>query len=155
MARDDRGAADPVIRPPDSDDIDALADLFSELDSDPYFHPHEMDRSTAKAIAEHRGRDVYLVAWDGERAVAYGMLRGWDDGHEVPSLGVAVRASQESRGYGQAMMAALHAEARDRGATAVRLRVHPDNLRAQRLYELLGYREMGVDRDEIVMRLRL
>ena len=155
MARGDRRAADPVIRPPDSDDIDALADLFAELESDRYFHPHELDRPTARAIAEHRGRDVYLVAWEGERAVAYGMLRGWDDGYEVPSLGVAVRASQESRGYGQAMIAALHVEARNKGANAVRLRVHPDNLRAQRLYELFGYREVGVDRDEIVMRLRL
>jgi len=145
----------PIIRKPDSGDIEAVTDLFIELDSDPYFHPHEMDRSTAEAIAGYRGRDVYLVAWDGERAVAYGMLRGWDEGFAVPALGVAVVATAVGRGLGQAMMAALHREARRRGSTAVRLRVHPDNVRARRLYALVGYREVGVERGEIVMTLSL
>jgi RimJ/RimL family protein N-acetyltransferase len=49
------------------------------------------------------------------------------------------------------MMVALHAEARRRGADRVRLRVHPDNVRARRLYETLGYEYQGEDRGELAM----
>ena len=79
------------------------------------------------------------------------MLRGWDEGYAVPSLGIAVRTSAQGRGLGRLMMAHLHAEAGRRGATVVRLRVHPDNVRARRLYESLGYAYAGEDRGELVM----
>jgi hypothetical protein len=49
------------------------------------------------------------------------------------------------------MMANLHAEARQRGATVLRLRVHPDNVRARHLYESLGYVYAGEERGELVM----
>ena len=49
------------------------------------------------------------------------------------------------------MMNHLHAEARRRGADRVRLRVHPDNVAARRLYESLGYVRTGEDRGELVM----
>jgi hypothetical protein len=79
------------------------------------------------------------------------MLRGWDEGYPVPSLGIAVRTSDHGRGLGRTMMEHLHVEARRRGATVVRLRVHPDNTKARRLYESLGYAYAGKDRDELVM----
>jgi hypothetical protein len=53
------------------------------------------------------------------------------------------------------MMAHLHAEAGRRGATVVRLRVHPENVRARRLYESLGYAYAGDERGEFVMLLDL
>ena len=36
----------------------------------------------------------------------------------------------------------------------IRLRVHPDNVRARRLYDSLGYAYTGVDRGEFVRRQR-
>ena len=52
-------------------------------------------------------------------------------------------------------MLRLHEAAWQRGAPKIRLRVHPDNELARRLYESLGYREAGVERDEILMFLEL
>ena len=49
------------------------------------------------------------------------------------------------------MIEALHAAARGRGASRVRLRVHRDNTVARRLYESIGYRYDGEDRGELVM----
>jgi ribosomal protein S18 acetylase RimI-like enzyme len=94
---------------------------------------------------------VYLIGRVGKVPVAYGMLRGWDDGFDVPSVGVAVRSDCEHRGFGRAMMRALHAAARKASASTVRLRVHPQNTRALALYRFMGYREAGLERGEILM----
>ena len=52
-------------------------------------------------------------------------------------------------------MAALEGIARERGAGQIRLRVHRDNMPARRLYASLGYREIGVERGELLMMLDL
>lgn len=67
------------------------------------------------------------------------MLRGWDEGCEIPSLGIAVRKDSQGHGYGRLMMAHLHTEARERGAERVQVRVHSDNVTARRLYESLRF----------------
>ncbi len=114
-----------------------------------------MTYTEASRICALRGKDVYLIGTVGDVGVAYGMLRGLDEGFLVPSLGIGIRHDREGRGYGRAMMAALHDAARATGADRVRLRVHPDNTRAAALYRSVGYRETGMDRNEIVMILDL
>jgi ribosomal protein S18 acetylase RimI-like enzyme len=134
---------------------DELAELFASIDSD-YFHPHPFTRVEAERIVNYSGRDIYLVHSDASgRPVAYGMLRGWDEGYTIPSLGIGVRSDAYGQGHGRRMMEALHAAARERGAPSIRLRVHPDNARARGLYDSLGYREAGRERGEILMVLEL
>lgn len=143
-----------TIRAARPKEAEALLELLEAL-AGSHFYPHPFDRENAERIASYRGQDVYLVAWEDSRPVAYGLLRGWDAGYAIPSLGVAVRPDCEGRGYGKAMLIALHQAARAKGATAVRLRVHPDNVRARRLYDLFGYRAAGEERGETVMFLKL
>ena len=131
-------------------DVQALAEVFSDID-ETFFRQHPFTRDEAERIANQAGRDTYAILVEDGRAVAYGMLRGWDERYAVPSLGIAVRTRAQGRGLGRLMMAHLHAEAGRRGATVVRLRVHPDNVRARRLYESLGYAYAGEDNDELVM----
>jgi len=131
-----------------------LADVFTDID-EAFFRPHPFTRDEARHIAGDSGRETYALLVDNDRAVAYGMLRGWAEGYPIPTLGIAVRSSDQGRGLGRLMMAHLHAEARRRGATVIRLRVHPDNTRAMRLYESLGYAYAGVDRGELVMAGRI
>jgi GNAT superfamily N-acetyltransferase len=128
----------------------ALAETFSDID-ETFFRPHPFTGDEAGLIASYVGRDVYALLFDEERPVAYGFLRGSDEGYPVPSLGIAVRSSAQGRGLGRLMMAHLHAEAGRRGATVVRLRVHPDNVKARRLYESCGYAYAGADRGELLM----
>jgi [ribosomal protein S18]-alanine N-acetyltransferase len=133
----------------------ALAELFAAI-QDERFHPHALTREEADRLAAYRGRDVYAVLEAGDgRFVAYGLLRGWDEGYAVPSLGIAVRAGERGRGHGRRMMHWLATEARRRGADRIRLRVDPGNTPARRLYEQLGYEPIGEERGEIVMVLEL
>ena len=132
----------------------ALAELFTAIDTR-FFRPHGMTVDDAHRIATTPSLDLFAILFDDTRPVAYGMLRGWSEGYTTPSLGVAVRVDAQHHGYGRAMMEHLHAEARVRGAHRVRLRVHPNNLRARRLYESMSYAYDGEDRDELVMTLEL
>ena len=120
-----------------------------------FFHPHPLDSAAAERICEYEGEDLYYVAKVGERIVGYGLLRGWDEGYEVPSLGICVGHDARSEGMGELLMRFLHSAARARGAKFVRLRVHPLNLPAKRLYERLGYRFDGVEGGDDVGTLNL
>ncbi len=121
---------------------EALAEFFAALQEagdEPFFHPHPLTAEQAGRLVRHGGRDLYCVATAAGRVLAYGLLRGWDEGYEVPSLGIAVHPNARGSGLGRAFLLYLHAAARARGARRVRLRVYPGNTAARRLYESLGY----------------
>ncbi len=131
-------------------DVEALADVFGDIDAT-FFRPHPFTRAEARAIADRTGPDAYVLLFDDGRPVAYGMLRGWNEGYATPSLGIATRTDSQRRGFGRLLMQHLHDLARRQGAKNVRLRVHPDNTKARRLYESLAYEYAGRDRGELVM----
>lgn len=119
-----------------------LADFFTALQrsgAEAHFHPHPLDGEAARRIASYNGRDLYYVLLQGSRVLGYGMLRGWDEGYTIPSLGIAIHPVSRGMGYGKLVMEFLHAAARSRGATRIRLKVHPENQVAVRLYTQLGY----------------
>lgn len=115
-----------------------LADLAANGD-DAFFHPHGGDQATLRSLANDPGRDVHLLMVHLGDVVAYGLLRGWNEGFEVPSLGIAVHPSSRRHGVGRLMMEHLETIARLRGATVIRLRVRSDNHDARRVYEHRGY----------------
>ena len=122
---------------------DAVSRFFASLSLDAEamatFHPHPFTPQQASVIAHYRGRDYYGAMLIGDEMVAYGMLRGWDEGFEVPSLGIVVSASHRGLGLGRGMMDHLHAVARDRGAHTIRLKVYKSNAVAAQLYRRMGY----------------
>jgi [ribosomal protein S18]-alanine N-acetyltransferase len=119
------------------------------------FHPHPLTIDQAAQLVRYSGRDLYYLVIDGRRVLAYGMLRGWDEGYEVPSLGIAVDPRARGRGLGLCLMHFLHFAARQRGARAVRLTVGRANYSAIRLYERLGYRFEPRGADELLGKLAL
>lgn len=121
----------------------ALTELFSRISADVasrHFHPHAFQAEDARRICAHEGEDRYMGVFVDRHCVAYGMLRGWDEGFDVPSLGIYVDVLARGRGVSTLLMQHLHVVARLSGAPAVRLKVYPDNTRARALYEGLGYR---------------
>jgi [ribosomal protein S18]-alanine N-acetyltransferase len=104
-----------------------------------FFAPHPFDEAELQRRVHYRGLDHYSVVVLGSRVCGYGLLRGWDEGFTVPSLGLAIHPAARGRGLAELLMVFLHAVARHRGAQRVRLRVQPDNTRALALYRRLGY----------------
>lgn len=120
----------------------ALRQFFSVIkdsEDEEFFHPHPFDMLSADRISSYSGHDLYYALCHGNRIIGYGMLRGWDAGYEIPSLGIIIHP--EMRGYqlGSLFMKFLHISARLRGAKKIRLKVYPENRQALALYQKLGY----------------
>jgi ribosomal-protein-alanine N-acetyltransferase len=128
-------------------DCDALAAFFATIGSDDdvtaFFHPHPFTREQATSICG-RGpglRDLYFVATEGgsHDIVGYAMLRGWDEGFDIPSFGVCVRPDRQGVGLGRLLLEHAVGAARIAGATRMMLKVHRDNAAARRVYESTGF----------------
>ncbi len=140
-------------------DLSPVLTLFFESltanRDDVVFHPHPFTAGEATRLCSYTGQDLYLVAVSDGTVLAYGLLRGWDEGYEIPSLGIAVHPSARGTGLGASFMQYLHAAATTRGAKAIRLKVYADNLRAKALYERLGYRSAGESDGQLLYTLAL
>jgi ribosomal protein S18 acetylase RimI-like enzyme len=122
--------------------VAALAVFFEVLrksGDDAYFHPHPLTDDEARAHVGYRGADLYYGVTDASVVLAYGMLRGWDEGYKVPSLGIAVHPNFRGTGVADLLMRFLHLAALLKGSDQIRLTVDVNNVRAVRLYERLGY----------------
>jgi [ribosomal protein S18]-alanine N-acetyltransferase len=113
-----------------------------------WFHPHPFSVAYLRELSTSDKRDTYLVALWGKQVVAYGMLRGWDEGYKVPSLGLAVHPDFRKQSLGRMMMLVLQAAARLRGARQIRLKVYKSNVGARKLYKSLGYRLSSFNEEE-------
>ena len=135
------------IEPLSEANLDELDAMFQAVDSTTF---HHATREAANRFLAER-RDIHVLGRANGEVVAFGMLRGWEEGYDVPSLGLVVRRDAEGKGHGRSMMTALERMARGRGASQIRLRVHPRNARARHLYEKCGYRVAGEERGETLM----
>lgn len=127
------------LSPPLQTRLTAFFDALTASGDDRWFHPHPFTSEEAARWCAYQGRDLYYAAATKDAVLAYGMLRGWDEGYEIPSLGVAVHPEARGMGLARAFMGFLHTAAACRGARRIRLKVYPDNAPARRLYESLGY----------------
>jgi ribosomal-protein-alanine N-acetyltransferase len=128
---------------------EALAKFFEVLQAhgiEKQFHPHPLTAEVARDRANYCGNDLYFVLLEENDVKGYGMLRGWDEGYDVPSLGIAIHPDMHGEGLGRLLMDFLRIAALRRGAKKIRLRVYRDNTAAVALYRSLGY-ELTEDRD--------
>lgn len=86
---------------------------------------------------QENGRAVWLLAEQGGRTVGCGELLIYPHGAELANIFVV--ATHRGRGVGTTLLIVLLRLARYLGETAVEIGVIPDNDRARRLYERLGF----------------
>jgi [ribosomal protein S18]-alanine N-acetyltransferase len=115
-----------------------------------YFHPHQFSDDALDKLCRYQGKDLYYVVVEANNVLAYGLLRGWDEGYVIPSLGIAIHPELRGLGLSKAFMHFLHIAARRKGALQIRLKVYPDNIRAIRLYKSLGYIFQGIENQQMV-----
>jgi RimJ/RimL family protein N-acetyltransferase len=118
--------------------------------------------------AQHRtaladGRHAYFIARLKSEAVGFAIVRDWASPERVSHIKRIV-VSQPGRGHGKALLTKLvQVIFRDTAAHRIWLGVFPENERARRAYEAVGFQAEGVargnsffggvHRDELVMAL--
>jgi len=144
------------IRPLATGDTAALAEFFEALAADAeaanYFHPHPLTAGQAETLCRSMGtiRDGYVVAEIAGRIVGYSMLRGWDEGYEVPSWGGAVHPALRDAGIGKQLLIHAVDESRTRGAKRMRLTVYKSNARGVHVYQKIGFEFSEKDERSLV-----
>ena len=146
------------IRQPRDQDAPQLSTFFSSISADGddvLFHPHPLTVGEARRICTYTGQDLYYIIAENLDILGYGMLRGWDAGYTVPSLGIAIKHCARGTGLGALLMLFLHAAARRRGAQEVMLKVCKSNVTARKMYEKLGYKLVDAEGEYLVGSYRL
>lgn len=130
-----------------SSHVPALHRMLETFVSEPaakYFTPHSFELAALRRLAAHHGDDLYFLAFlqhpaENRALCGYGILRGWEEGFNVPSLGIVIHRDYRAIGLGRKFMLFLHSAAREKGANNVRLTVDAGNENALALYRSLGY----------------
>ena len=113
---------------------------------------------TRKTAEEALGRDDLFVMTEENRVVAVAIINQiqvdeykyatWKHAakdNEIMVLhGLAVDPLQKGKGYGRAFVAFYENYAKEHGCVALRMDTNVQNTRARRLYQSLGYEEIGV-----------
>lgn len=139
------------------------ADLDAIMDLERASFPSDAWSATAMAaeLASPHGR--YLVDDEDDRVVGYGGVRAVAGASDADIQTLALDPAVRGRGRGRALLRALLAEARRRGAREVFLEVRDDNPVAQALYRSEGFVEIARrpryyqpdDVDALIMQLTL
>lgn len=117
----------------------ATSQLMKENKEDlAFFHPHSDSCEEIRIIFANAIINIYAGVYIAGALVGYGMLRGWDDGFDVPSLGILIDRKWRGRGIFKMLMTYLHTSAKINGAEKVRLTVYETNP-AYEMYKNLGY----------------
>lgn len=123
--------------------VEQLKKFFEAINSPPYiddFSPHPFDSSNAERICKYQGKDKYCaILLNGEAVIGYGLLRGWDEGYEVPALGLCVLKEYHGKGLGKLLINFLETVSRMEGALNVMLKVKKNNEIAKKLYLSQGF----------------
>jgi ribosomal protein S18 acetylase RimI-like enzyme len=127
------------------------------------FDPFPLSAEQATRIAREPRKDLYYIAVARGQPIAMAMLRGFDEGYEIPSFGIFVDRHHQGEGIGRLLTERTIAEAQRIGCEAVRLSVYAGNPMAVGMYHSLGFVEQsreriqraGEERERIVMMLRL
>jgi len=114
-----------------------------------FFHPHPLNWESLKSIINKKNKDVYVIVFD-ERLIGYGILRGWDDGYEIPSLGILISKHFRGKGYSIPFMNYLHKISKERESNQIRLTVYKENKTAVSLYNKLGYVFSNKNENELI-----
>lgn len=124
-------------------DCNDLVCIFDAISKDPtirFFHPHEFTEDKAHEIAcLYSGQDLYFGFRVDFELAGYALLRGWDEGFQIPTLGIYLLEKWRGLGLGKVYLSALHDFAFQKGAKKVMLKVDSENFKAKDLYEKAGY----------------
>jgi len=124
-----------LVGPMHEDDIPEVQAIEKEI------FPTPWPRNAYYRELNHNRSAYYIVLRRDDQIVGYAGL--WKMSDEAHITTVGVRATEQGKGYGHALMAALIQRAYQLGSRWLTLEVRPSNEVAVRLYEKFGFKVIG------------
>jgi [ribosomal protein S18]-alanine N-acetyltransferase len=124
-----------LVGPMREDDIPQVQAIEKEI------FPTPWPRNAYYRELNHNRSAYYIVLRRDDQIVGYAGL--WKMSDEAHITTVGVRAGEQGKGYGHALMAALIQRAYQLGSRWLTLEVRPSNDVAVRLYEKFGFKVIG------------
>ena len=136
-----------AIRPLAIDDATALSS-FLQTQATGYarfFRPFSFDADAIVDVLANARQDVLMGLYWQDQVVGFFMLRGWNEGYDVPAFGILIDESY--RGCGLEMLSLETAKiiCRLRGASRMMIKMHPDNISAKGVARKTGFVQSGVE----------
>jgi len=104
----------------------------------------EYSESYLKKILTEKKMDKYFGLFLNNDLIGFYMLRGFDQGYQIPSYGVWISSKYSNKGL--STLTLFHAFSFCKlNIKTLMLKVHPDNVVAKKLYEKLGFIKTGID----------
>ncbi len=136
-----------TLRPLQVEDVANLLSLFvsQPVEYARFFSPFLFERATLSEILSKRVRDVYMGVFWLDQLVGFFMLRGWDEGYEVPTFGILI--DSDFRGFGLEMLSLEAAKiiSELRGASRLMIKMHPSNISAKGVARKIGFTLTGAE----------
>lgn len=120
-----------------------------------FFHPHKFDIQSLEELINKNKDDIYTIFLENYSIIAYGILRGWDEGYSIPSLGILIDKNFRGKGYSNLIMNILHDMCKEKKCEKIRLTVIKNNIVAINLYKKLGYEFEDYSEDSLIGFLKI
>jgi len=131
-------------------DIEKLGILFARNNRPEvinFFRPFLLNDYMARELLSPTRKDQFFVMEENGEFLAFSMLRGQDEGYDVPSFGIFVDWEHQRCGLGKQLSEWTFRWADQTGASKIRLTVYDENIQARTLYDRLGFIETERRRD--------
>lgn len=114
-----------------------------------HFTPFPLDRDTGYKISCVKTKDYYCIALKDNKIIGFGMLRGWQEGFPIPSLGLVTDYRYHNLGVGRKIVEFLIEQARGFDCKSIILSVYASNLKARKLYLSIGFED--IEKQDIII----
>ena len=122
-----------TLRPCRDEDVDAVLALWRRAEA----VPRPTDRQDALLRRLERDRELFVLAWDGERLVG-SLMGGWD-GWRGGMYRLAVDPAARRQGIARRLVEAVEARLRELGAERITSLVFVDEPGAEAFWREVGY----------------
>ncbi len=110
-----------------------------------HFKPFSFSAEEIKKRFLSAKADRYWILNFGNELAGFFMLRGFDEGYEIPSFGVVISKPWSGKGLSALALQYSISWCKANGIAKLMLKVHPDNSRAKEIYERFGFEKVKID----------
>jgi len=111
-----------------------------------HFTPFDFSEQEFQIILTSAINDKYFGIFCDDELIGFYMLRGFDEGYEIPSYGVVILSKFSNLGISKLTLYHAFSLCKINKIKRLMLKVHPENKYAKKLYESMGFEKTGFDK---------